>query len=277
MTATTDGVLTEDRCSSELVTAPAGPGGAPAADDSPQAGGALTLAPLRRKVFGLKRLGKLVMRKFRLAALCAALGVMVAGGAHAAVVYQETGTLNPPSCDPFNNCHAGDFYVGGVSYHGFGAGDGQPAGSYHWELNVDPTLLDIQYVEVTSWDSWNEWWDGQNAGGQDSPFQNSFTYQVTETGIEGDFTVAPWTDTTRDTPAIINGVETTISIRRIDNYFTSVDIIGTVNGGYGAPYKFTITAIPEPATWAMMIAGFFGLGAMLRRDRRTASAVAVTA
>ena len=29
----------------------------------------------------------------------------------------------------------------------------------------------------------------------------------------------------------------------------------------------SLTTVPEPATWAMMIMGFFGLGAVLRRRR----------
>lgn len=32
--------------------------------------------------------------------------------------------------------------------------------------------------------------------------------------------------------------------------------------------RLTVSAIPEPATWAMMIFGFGGVGAMLRADRR---------
>jgi hypothetical protein len=35
------------------------------------------------------------------------------------------------------------------------------------------------------------------------------------------------------------------------------------------------TAIPEPATWAMMLAGFFGLGAVLRGDRRRRTVPAI--
>jgi hypothetical protein len=42
--------------------------------------------------------------------------------------------------------------------------------------------------------------------------------------------------------------------------------------GQGA---IALGAVPEPASWAMMLLGFFGLGAMLRRARRsTASALA---
>jgi len=35
----------------------------------------------------------------------------------------------------------------------------------------------------------------------------------------------------------------------------------------------SVSAVPEPATWAMMIVGFFGLGAMLRRSRRNGALV----
>lgn len=36
-----------------------------------------------------------------------------------------------------------------------------------------------------------------------------------------------------------------------------------------SPESFTIEGVPEPATWAMMLVGFFGLGAMVRGARRT--------
>jgi hypothetical protein len=33
-------------------------------------------------------------------------------------------------------------------------------------------------------------------------------------------------------------------------------------------YSITSDFVPEPATWTMMLVGFFGLGAMVRRSRR---------
>ena len=36
----------------------------------------------------------------------------------------------------------------------------------------------------------------------------------------------------------------------------------------------SVTAVPEPAAWAMMIVGFFGLGALLRSRRKSAKAAA---
>lgn len=64
---------------------------------------------------------------------------------------------------------------------------------------------------------------------------------------------------------------------------TGTDVINTLaftfNPGVGAQKQFRITGIddsggggsggpvPEPATWAMMIMGFFGLGSMMRRRR----------
>ena len=38
-----------------------------------------------------------------------------------------------------------------------------------------------------------------------------------------------------------------------------------------------IAAVPEPATWAMMLLGFFGLGAALRMSRRRQPAIVATA
>jgi hypothetical protein len=43
------------------------------------------------------------------------------------------------------------------------------------------------------------------------------------------------------------------------------------NGSYGGNLTFTPTAVPEPATWAMMLLGFAGIGWQLRRKRSNAA------
>jgi hypothetical protein len=45
-------------------------------------------------------------------------------------------------------------------------------------------------------------------------------------------------------------------------------------GYYPYPTSFSITSVPEPATWAMMLIGFAGLGAAIRSVRRAKPAVA---
>jgi hypothetical protein len=44
------------------------------------------------------------------------------------------------------------------------------------------------------------------------------------------------------------------------------------NGSYGGNLTFTPTAVPEPATWALMFLGFAGIGWTLRRKRSGALA-----
>jgi hypothetical protein len=47
------------------------------------------------------------------------------------------------------------------------------------------------------------------------------------------------------------------------------------DGGFGGPGIFTLTAVPEPSTWAMMLLGFAGLGfAGYRRTRKPVSIAA---
>jgi hypothetical protein len=52
--------------------------------------------------------------------------------------------------------------------------------------------------------------------------------------------------------------------------------LGTPNGlpPMAALDGISLTGVPEPATWAMMLIGFGGLGAMVRRRNRTATAAA---
>jgi len=56
----------------------------------------------------------------------------------------------------------------------------------------------------------------------------------------------------------------TVSNLRIDHAISHVTFYGGTDGGGGGGNE-----VPEPATWAMMIMGFGGIGTMMRR-RRTA-------
>ncbi|MGU3390536.1 PEPxxWA-CTERM sorting domain-containing protein [Sphingomonas sp. M1A8_2b] len=44
-------------------------------------------------------------------------------------------------------------------------------------------------------------------------------------------------------------------------------------GGETTTPVIPVGPVPEPATWAMMVAGFFGLGALLRRNRSAVSSI----
>ena len=52
--------------------------------------------------------------------------------------------------------------------------------------------------------------------------------------------------------------------------FESTVAASGANGGNVLLKSLTATTVPEPATWAMMLVGFGGLGAVLRRRRATA-------
>ena len=78
---------------------------------------------------------------------------------------------------------------------------------------------------------------------------------------------APTMDYVQETLDFISTGSTTLT-------FTSQDVnspFGPVVGGV------SVTAVPEPATWAMMLIGFGGLGAAMRVSRRKQHAAAVPA
>ncbi len=57
---------------------------------------------------------------------------------------------------------------------------------------------------------------------------------------------------------------------------SSKELLTFASTDEGSPYGAVIAsvAVPEPATWAMMLIGFGGLGAVLRSNRRRVAAVA---
>ena len=47
-----------------------------------------------------------------------------------------------------------------------------------------------------------------------------------------------------------------------------------VNGSQDLTFSATVTAVPEPASWALMLMGFGAIGYGVRRQRKTMAALA---
>ncbi len=59
----------------------------------------------------------------------------------------------------------------------------------------------------------------------------------------------------------------------VDAVFGSLEQNGEIHlGGYGGKLEVLRSAVPEPATWAMMIIGFGLIGSTIRRRNRVALA-----
>ena len=57
----------------------------------------------------------------------------------------------------------------------------------------------------------------------------------------------------------------------LDYQFNTVS--GGANGDGFVNYQINVAGVPEPATWAMMLVGFGGLGAVLRNRRRSVAVI----
>ncbi|MBU1375370.1 MAG: PEPxxWA-CTERM sorting domain-containing protein [Alphaproteobacteria bacterium] len=68
------------------------------------------------------------------------------------------------------------------------------------------------------------------------------------------------------------GQQYALEVRNVSFLFSPADFN---SAGGGANFRYAITAIPEPASWALMITGFFGMGSALRRSRRQAVLAAI--
>ena len=79
-----------------------------------------------------------------------------------------------------------------------------------------------------------------------------------------------------DNPGLLFDVGSTeFNIYNSAGGFPNGDIIANANNNFGGSSgTFNLTAVPEPATWAMMLVGFGGLGVAMRSRRKMATATA---
>lgn len=132
-----------------------------------------------------------------------------------------------------------------------------------------------------------------NSGIAAGTFQDIFQFTIPQTGVgSGSLSTStsiPFSTTDTDiTSVLVNGLAATktLSADGLSEFFniSNVPITSGVlnriivnglsrgNGSYGGNATFTPAPIPEPAAWAMMIAGFGLIGVALRA-RRTSTRV----
>lgn len=154
-------------------------------------------------------------------------------------------------------------HIAGLTDAPWNVHNDQAAGSYS-----EPSLGNYDYRI-----DWDGTFQNANHPGNGFPSSNGC---LPACGIQTlNFTVTPHDGTTKLTPdfTVNNGknVYFTFDVAKYDPTLNS-GVGGVFNTGHvGATLG---GGVPEPATWAMMLVGFGGLGAMLRRHRRQAVALA---
>lgn len=121
-------------------------------------------------------------------------------------------------------------------------------------------------------------WDGAGLTGKHANGFPNNNGCLPTCGIQTlNFTVTPHNGTTALTPdfTAVNGKDVyfTFDIAHYNptNHLTSTGHVGATLQEVLIPHT---PGVPEPATWAMMLVGFGGMGALLRRHRRQATALA---
>ena len=149
------------------------------------------------------------------------------------------------------------------------AADGR---SYRWDLWSDPAHPNV----LINLDDPNETFDQELVSNGDGTFHGDafllggagFTWnEIIEPGHTTIFTRALQTDFNHCSPASPAG---DICAAQFNVWGNGVGL--SVNTRDPVTIFFSQTAVPEPTAWAMMLLGFFGLGAALRRRRAALAA-----
>jgi hypothetical protein len=206
--------------------------------------------------------------KFNLFAIAAG-AILVAGGiaaqAHAAIIYpiSAVGSSSYPGYPDYEAIDQGP---------GSNVSDWSSYGGYtSAKLNLDlggVFTLDKAFVtdRVTS--------GGGNDGfvGGTTDFTTQFSLQAFS---NASFTIASggvltFNKTTPVGPTTIASFLDTVSFSNMTTRYVQYRVLAA-NGGNTGLSDIHFNAVPEPATWTLMILGFGGAGAMLRRRRAEAA------
>jgi hypothetical protein len=210
-------------------------------------------------------------------ALCAAAmaGAWAAPAASATLIsnYEDAGGLRHFCLEGLDPCPPDTFQLG-VDVGRDTAADIFAPGTYHYSFTVDPSavshvsvgLLDFGFYDF-SIDGMAQFGPGGTGDGI-GQIQPLSPPTATPTGFEGDFVIPENFDVT--TVVTENGVDPVVRRGAIFGY--GFEIQGWTLGPQGTAYDLTISQVPEPATWAMMLLGFLGVGAAVRRRRRSCPA-----
>jgi len=155
--------------------------------------------------------------------------------------------------------------------------------------DVVQSVFNDQGLTFTSLGSFMYVWDGSSPNGNGTAanifagFSTGDSEVITKTG-GGAFTLnsmemtISWYDGNPTETILINGTSYTLvqGLQTLNVNLanvSSVTITGVPsNSGYWLMDNVSYNGVPEPATWAMMLMGFGGLGAMMRSRRRALAA-----
>jgi hypothetical protein len=225
----------------------------------------------------------------------AAAVIAMAVGAQAGTLWDNgVGVADGPGCSSnAETCNAGSpptSYSGWTIYDDFQLGSASKVTGLTYESDFDYGGGSSAHYQSTNWSIWST--DPRIQANYDAGPAFQGTTVGSNTDIGGTyFTVTTITGLNIDLGAgnYWLGLQNNVDNGQITGYVAT----GTVrletpfqwaNNGqllnvtlYGKPLpdaSFTIqgVAVPEPATWAMMLIGFFGLGSLLRRRRSLAAA-----
>jgi PEP-CTERM motif len=184
------------------------------------------------------------MRKLLLAAT-ALLG-LAASPANAAVVI-DLGVNPTSAAGPFEHSVGGGFFDDQITFQLVGGPTFLTTASV---TNVFPNPTDFIFM-----------------------FTGSVFQQVGAVPGPGDILIIGPNPATANCGPDCQGFAGETMILTAGNYYLDLTGIGGGTSGYGGNLSTTLVeAVPEPATWAMMVLGFFGVGFMAyrRRNQNTA-------